>query len=179
MKKELVDLKEYLNQTMDIEKARLFVSNFKNYEAIFPKDVLTKAVSNFRVTDFATFKAIEVQHSRYYEERYPRYSQEHLEYFSDYITKNGWNPLQALHITLSISHRGDREGTATKVTILKRSAARIIGWWSSTAGRTPRHRSQSGDRARPCPRARPQRSRSQGSQHPCRRCTRARRRSCR
>lgn len=89
MKKELVDLTEYLNQTMDIEKARLFVSNFKNYEAIFPEEVLTTALLNFRVTDFATFKAIEVQHSRYYEERYPRYSKEHLEYFSDYITKNG------------------------------------------------------------------------------------------
>ena len=89
MKKELVDLTEYLNQTMDIEKARLFVSNFKNYEAIFPKDVLTKAVSNFRVTDFATFKAIEVQHSRYYEEKYPRYSNAHLEYFTDYVYKNG------------------------------------------------------------------------------------------
>lgn len=89
MKKELVDLTEYLNQTMDIEKARLFVSNFKNYEAIFPEDVLTTGLSNFRVTDFATFKAVETQHSRYYEERYPRYSNEHLEYFSDYITKNG------------------------------------------------------------------------------------------
>lgn len=89
MKKELVDLTEYLNQTMDMEKARLFISNFKNYEAIFSEEVLTKAVSNFRVTDFATFKAIEVQHSNYYEERYPRYSKEHLEYFSDYITKNG------------------------------------------------------------------------------------------
>lgn len=89
MKKELVDLTEYMKQTLDIEKARLFVSNFKNYEAIFPEEVLTKALSNFQVTDFATFKAVEVQHSRYYEEKYPRYSKQHLEYFSEYVYKNG------------------------------------------------------------------------------------------
>ena len=89
MKKELVDLTEYLNQTMDIEKARLFVSNFKNYEAIFSKYVLTKALSNFRVKDFATFEAVPIEHSRYYEERYPRYSNAHLESFSDYVYKNG------------------------------------------------------------------------------------------
>lgn len=89
MKKELVDLTEYMKQTLDIEKARLFVSNFKNYEAIFPEEVLEKALSNFQVTNFATFKAVQIQHASYYEERYPRYSQEHLEYFSDYITKNG------------------------------------------------------------------------------------------
>lgn len=89
MKKELVDLTEYLNQTMDIEKARLFVSNFKKYESIFSKEVLTKAVSNFRVTEFATFKAVQTQHSSYYESKYPRYSNEHLEYFPDYVYKNG------------------------------------------------------------------------------------------
>lgn len=89
MKKELVDLTEYLNQTMDIEKARLFISNFKNYEVIFPEEVLEKAILNFKVTDFATFKAIETEHSKYYEERYPRYSNAHLEYFSDYVYKNG------------------------------------------------------------------------------------------
>ena len=87
--KELVEFTSYMAQTLDIEKARLFVSNFKNYEAIFPEGILTTALLNFRVTDFATFQAIETEHSRYYEERYPRYSNAHLEYFSDYVYKNG------------------------------------------------------------------------------------------
>lgn len=89
MKKDLVDLTTYMEQKMDIEKARLFVSNFKNYEAIFSEEILTKALSNFQVTNFATFKDIQVEHSSYYEEKYPRYSNAHWAYFSDYVYKNG------------------------------------------------------------------------------------------
>lgn len=89
IKKELVDLTTYMEQTLDIEKARMFVSNFKNYEAVFTQEILTKALSKFQVKNFATFKDIQVEYSRYYEERYPRYSQAHLGYFSDYIIKNG------------------------------------------------------------------------------------------
>ena len=87
--KELVEFTSYMAQTLDMEKARMFIQNFKNYEAIFSEETLEKALSKFRVTDFATFKAIEIEHSGYYEERYPRYSNAHLEYFTDYVYKNG------------------------------------------------------------------------------------------
>ena len=87
--KELVEFTSYMAQTLDMEKARMFIQNFKNYEVIFSEETLEKALSKFRVTDFATFKPIPIQQSNYYEEKYPRYSKEHLEYFSDYIDKNG------------------------------------------------------------------------------------------
>ena len=88
-KKELVDLTTYMEQTLDIEKARMFVSNVKNYEALFSKEVLEKALSKFQVRNFATIKDIEVAYFKLYEEIYPRYSQAHLGYFPDQIEKDG------------------------------------------------------------------------------------------
>lgn len=87
--KEKVDLTTYREQPMDIEKARLFLHNFKHFEALFSEEVLTKCLSKFEVRDFTNFEDIPIERSQYYEDKYPRYSECHTSSFPVYLYKNG------------------------------------------------------------------------------------------
>lgn len=83
-----VDFTGYMHSNLNVEKARLFVSNFKHYEEIFDKDILATAVAKFKVRDFACHKEIQEEHVKYYE-KYPYYSDIHYGNFKVYLYQKG------------------------------------------------------------------------------------------
>lgn len=54
------------------EKAEIFISNWENYEAIFPEEVLEHALSMIDIKEFITTECYRDMHSHYYDVRYPR-----------------------------------------------------------------------------------------------------------